>query len=86
MTTSHISPAMAMEMTLSKIFDDVFYQTKHKAPDFCEGCDGDGEIEVNVPRPHSFNRDIGVVDVKKIECSECGGSGIIKSEVDQIDF
>lgn len=86
MTTSPINPAMAMEMMLSKIFDDVFYCTKNKAPDFCKSCDGDGEIEVNVPRPHNFNRDIGVVDVKKVECSECRGSGIIKSEVDQIDF
>jgi len=86
MTTSPISPALAMEMMLSKIFDDVFYKTKHKALDFCESCDGDGQIEVNVPRPHNFNRDIGVVDVKKVKCSECGGLGIIKTEVDQIDF
>ena len=77
MTTSPINPAMAMEIMLSKIFDDVFYKTKKKT-NFCNSCNGDGEFEVNVPRPHNFNRDIGVVDVKKVECSECGGLGIIK--------
>jgi len=85
MTTSPISPEMAMEIMLNKIFDDVFYKTK-KQSNFCGSCDGDGEIEVSVPRPHNFNRDIGVIDVKKVECSECGGLGIIKTEVDQIDF
>lgn len=83
MTTSPISPEMAMEIMLNKIFDDVFYKTK---TNFCDTCDGDGKVEVSVPRPHNFNRDIGVVDVKKVECSECGGLGIIKTEVDQIDF
>ncbi len=79
MTTSPISPEMAMEIMLNKIFDDVFYKTKKKT-NFCDSCDGDGEIEVEIPRPHSYNRDIGVYDVKKIECSECGGFGVIKKE------
>ena len=79
MTTSPISPEMAMEIMLNKIFDEVFYKTK-KQSNFCGSCDGDGEVEVSVPRPHYFNRDIGVVDVKKVKCSECGGLGIIKKE------
>ena len=86
MTTSPISPAMAMEIMLSKIFDDVFYCTKNKAPKFCESCEGEGKIEVEIPRPHNYNRDIGVYDVKQIECDECKGLGQIKSTVDEIDF
>ena len=43
--------------------------------DFCKECDGWGTIEVEVPRPHNVNRDVGFIDVDKIECPECGGTG-----------
>ncbi len=43
--------------------------------EFCKACDGWGLIEVDNPRPHNFNRDVGVIDVGMIECPECEGTG-----------
>ena len=43
--------------------------------EFCKECDGWGEIEVDSPRPHGFDRDVGYMDVDKIECPECEGTG-----------
>ena len=42
---------------------------------FCKKCDGWGVIEVDAPRPHGFNRDVGYIDVKTIKCPECEGTG-----------
>jgi DnaJ-class molecular chaperone len=63
-----------MEIMLSDIFDKVFYNREPKTSD-CEYCDGDGKIEVEVYRPHNCNRDVGVIDLKMVECPDCGGSG-----------
>ena len=43
--------------------------------EFCKECDGWGTIEVEVPLPHNVNRDVGFIDVDKIECPECEGTG-----------
>jgi len=43
--------------------------------EFCKECDGWGTIEVEVPRLHNFDRDVGYLEVGKIECPECRGSG-----------
>ena len=47
--------------------------------EFCKECDGWGTIEVEVPRPHNVNRDVGFIDVDKIECPECEGTGELES-------
>ena len=80
MTTSPTNPAMAMEIMLSNILDKVFYN-KQKSPQFCWDCDGDGVIDVEVYRPHGFNRDIGVIDVEKAECESCNGTGEIQEDI-----
>ena len=46
-----------------------------KVTEFCKECDGWGLIEVDSPRPHGFDRDVGYIDVDKIECPECEGTG-----------
>ena len=63
-----------MEVMLSDIFDKVFYKLR---PDYkrCPDWDGDGEVEIEVFMPQNFDRDVGYIDHKKVECPECGGSG-----------
>jgi hypothetical protein len=41
----------------------------------CPDCWGDGTVEVEVPRPHSPSRDVGVIDVRKEVCESCSGDG-----------
>ena len=73
MTTSHIN---AMDHMLNDIFRKVFWKPLDEFDDlFCDECDGTGRIQVEVARPHGFGRDVGVLDVKEIECSKCIGSG-----------
>lgn len=82
MTTSHIN---AMDHMLNDIFRKVFWEPLDEADFtisnvpfidlFCEECDGTGRIQVEVATPHGFGRDVGVLDVKEIECSKCIGSG-----------
>jgi len=73
MTTSHID---AMDHMLNDIFRKVFWKPLDEFDDlFCDECDGTGRIQVEVARPHGFGRDVGVLDVKEIECSKCIGSG-----------
>ena len=43
--------------------------------EFCKACDGWGTIEVDTPRPHGFNRDVGYIDVGTMEFPECEGTG-----------
>ena len=43
--------------------------------DDCSECQGSGTVEVDVPRPHSFSRDIGEIDVEDQTCETCSGSG-----------
>ena len=68
-----------MEVMLNDIFDRVFYKLR---PDYkrCPDCDGEGIIELEVPRPHNFNRDVGVIDVTPVPCEECGGTGEMEVE------
>ncbi len=70
-----------MEIMLSDVFDKVFYnKEQEQSRKVCEECDGWGAIEVDAPRPHGFNRDVGYMDVDKIECPECEGTGELESE------
>lgn len=65
-----------MDHMLNDIFRKVFWKPLDEFDDlFCDECDGTGRIQVEVVRPHGFGRDVGVLDVKEIECSKCIGSG-----------
>ena len=68
-----------MEIMLSDIFNKVFYSQEPRTK-VCGECDGEGIIELEVPRPHNFNRDVGVIDVKPMECETCGGTGEMEVE------
>lgn len=82
MTKSHID---AMDHMLNDIFRKVFWKPLDEFDDLysevsefihiCDECDGTGRIQVEVATPHGFGRDVGVLDVKEIECSKCIGSG-----------
>ena len=41
----------------------------------CHICDGEGVLEVDVPRPHGFGRDSGYLDTREEVCDMCDGSG-----------
>jgi DnaJ-class molecular chaperone len=70
-----------MEIMLSDIFDKVFY-SKDQEPrtTICLECEGDGEVEIEVFMPQNFDRDVGYIDHKKVECPECGGLGEVEVE------
>ena len=63
-----------IQIMLSDIFDKVFYRLASNVKK-CPDCDGDGEFEVEIARPHNVGRDVGVIDVKPMECETCGGTG-----------
>ena len=46
----------------------------------CPECSGTGEVEIDVPRPHNFNRDIGYIDTKTGTCENCDGFGAVQKE------
>ncbi len=75
---------MDLQRNLSKAFDKVIFSKTHwkHASDICHECEGDGTIEVDVPRPHGFGRDIGCIDSKRVKCPVCGGDGRIVLEID----
>lgn len=43
--------------------------------DTCVECLGDGVVEMDVPRPQGFSRDVGFLDSEVVECENCEGSG-----------
>ena len=68
-----------IQIMLSDIFNKVFYRLASNVKK-CPDCDGDGEVEIEVPRPHNVNRDIGVLDAKKVQCETCDGYGKVENE------
>jgi len=48
----------------------------------CPACAGDGTIDLEVPRPQNFNRDIGEVDVVSTTCHACDG----RCEIEMDDY
>lgn len=46
----------------------------------CPYCDGDGQVEYEIPRPQSFTRDIGYIDTKWDDCLICKGIGEIETD------
>lgn len=54
---------------------DVWFEARE-----CPVCFGTGVVEIDVPRPHSPTRDVGVIDVGVGSCQECEGLGAIVKE------
>lgn len=46
----------------------------------CPDCDGEGYVEIDVPRPHNVNRDVGYLDTVRETCEMCQGDGEIYNE------
>jgi RecJ-like exonuclease len=46
----------------------------------CPCCDGTGEIEVEIPKPHAGGFNLGYIDSGWEECPECRGSGTVEQE------
>jgi DnaJ-class molecular chaperone len=70
-----------MEIMLSDIFNKVFYN-EDQGPTFkdCPDCDGVGWVEAEFSRPQNFDRDVGYLDTRRVECEECGGTGEMEIE------
>ena len=45
--------------------------------DVCPECDGKGEIEVDVPRPHAGGFNEGYIDTAWGTCEDCQGDGVV---------
>jgi hypothetical protein len=60
---------------MSKIKQQMMAMCEEPMMDPCVECLGDGVVEVDVPRPQSFSRDIGYMDSETIECEHCAGVG-----------
>ena len=41
----------------------------------CPECGGEGKVEIDVPRPANFGRDIGELYVEWQNCERCSGKG-----------
>jgi len=44
----------------------------------CPECSGDGWVEVEIPKPQGFGRDIGYIDTTTERCEACNGEGEIE--------
>ena len=75
---------MELQRNLSKAFDKVLFSKTCviMSGDLCYECEGEGTIEVDVPRPHGFGRDVGCYDSKRVRCPTCNGEGNIVFEID----
>ena len=43
----------------------------------CPKCDGDGEYEISIEKPHNLTRDIGEIEAKLVPCDTCNAEGEI---------
>ena len=68
-----------IQIMLSDIFEKVFYN-KEPSHKVCEDCDGDGWYEAEYPRPQNFDRDVGYLDTRRVECEWCSGTGLVEDE------
>jgi len=46
----------------------------------CPECDGIGEIEYDVPRPHAGGFNCGYIDTELGDCENCNGLGKIEED------
>ena len=44
----------------------------------CEDCDGVGWVETEYARPQNFDRDIGCLDTRRVDCETCHGNGEVE--------
>lgn len=49
----------------------------------CPDCDGEGQVEYDLPRPHGFGRDVGYIDTVMDDCETCSGYGEIEEDEDE---
>lgn len=60
---------------MGKMKDMVLEMCEQPLTDLCAECHGDGVLEVDVPRPQGFGRDVGYLDSETVECENCEGEG-----------
>ena len=60
---------------MGKMKDMLLEMQESPLMDLCVECCGDGVLEVDVPRPHGFGRDVGYLDSETVECENCEGEG-----------
>lgn len=46
----------------------------------CPDCDGEGQVEYDLPRTQGFGRDVGYIDTVMDDCETCSGSGEVEQD------
>ena len=60
---------------MSKVKNLLMDQQEMVTSKCCHICDGEGFLEVDVPRQQGFGRDSGYLDTREEVCDMCDGSG-----------
>ena len=70
---------------MSKINQYIVALLESPVLDFCPVCLGDRTVEVDVPVPHSFGRDVGYLSSEEVDCEDCSGSGRVQRFCEECD-
>ena len=84
LTTEEEERDMALATVITQMcqtFAD-FLQAEDQEPrtKVCEDCDGVGWVETEYARPQGFDRDIGCLDTRRVDCETCHGNGEVEIE------
>lgn len=68
---------------MGKMKDQLMELCETPVRDVCSACDGRGEIEVDVPRPHAGGFNEGYIDTAWETCEDCNGDGVVDATCEE---